>query len=218
MNNIKMENQLKTLFNILKKNDNIYGICLVGSCISEREYSDIDILIIGKNHNKIIEDITKKFKKYNPVLNDDSIRIYKYLNKELSLAIYDYNQLINDIKKYLNGTDIDPQYKNWNIVGWLPECLFYDLKNMIIVYDKDEKIIKIKNMIMIYPQKLKLAIIESCNRKIENLSIRRNKSGKIEQQIIDAELMSLDIRKKFAEKEKYFRGFKNIDRQIEEME
>ena len=215
--NKKLQNQLYTLVDFLKKDNNIYGICLVGSSVSNKEYSDIDILIIGKNCNKIIEHIVEKFKKYNTYFNDDSIRIHGYLTKELGIAIYDYSKLTNDISNYIEGNNIEPQYKNWTIVGWLPECLFYDLKNMIILYETDRKISRIKKMIDIYPQKLKKSILQTCNEKIKNLLKRIEKAEKIEHQIIEAEIMSLNIRKKFAESEIYFRGFKNIDKQIKEL-
>lgn len=213
----KLKNQLQTLSNILKKNKNIYGVCVVGSSTMSEDYFDIDLLIIGKNKSKIIEYIVEEFKKYNPYINDDSVRVCGYLEKELGFAVYEYNQMLKDISKYINGIDIIPQYKNWNIVGWLPECLFYDLKNMIITYEQDRKMSKIRNMVATYPQKFKSAIIESCNDKIKNLSKRIGKAKEIEQQIIEAEIKSLSIRKKFAEKETYFKGFKNIDKQIEEL-
>lgn len=215
--NKELQNQLYTLVDFLKKDNNIYGICLVGSSVSSKEYSDIDILIIGKNCNKIIEHIVEKFKKYNTYFNDDSIRIHGYLTKELGIAIYNYSKLTNDISNYIKGNNIEPQYKNWTIVGWLPECLFYDLKNMIILYETDRKISRIKKMIDIYPQKLKKSILEACNEKIKSLLKRIEKAEKIEHQIIEAEIMSLNIRKKFAESEIYFRGFKNIDKQIKEL-
>lgn len=215
--NCILKDQIQKLSNILKNDTNILGICLVGSSVKNEEYCDIDLLVIGKNNDKIVKNIVRKFEKYNAYLNDDSVRIKGYFDKEIGIAVYDYEKLLESINKYINGMEINPIYKNWNVVGWLPECLLYDLKNMIIFYQKGHKISEIQNSITIYPKKLKISIIKNCEEKIKNLSKQIKKAEKIERQIIDAEIKSLNIRKGFAEKELYFKGFKNIDKQIEEL-
>ena len=113
---------------------------------------------------------------------------------------------------------MDPVYKNWNIVGWLPESLLYDLNKMIILYEKNDCMNAIKNRVKIYPEKLKKAIIDNCEIKINNLNIRIKKASGIELKIIKSEILALEIRKKFAIKEKYFNGYKNIDEKLRESE
>lgn len=215
--NSRLNNQIQALSSALKNDKNIFGMCLVGSSVSNKEYCDIDLLVVGENKDKIIKNIIKKFSTYKAYLNDDSVRIDGYLEKEVGIAVYEYKDLLENLNKYMNGIDINPIYKNWNIVGWLPECLLYDLNNMIIVYENENKITEIKNRVSIYPKKLKISIINNCDDKLNNLSKRIGKAEEIEQQIIDAEIKALNVRKYFAEKEMYFKGFKNIDKQLEEL-
>lgn len=55
---------------------------------------------------------------------------------EIGIGIYNLKKLNRQIKQYILGKNVEPIYKNWNIVDWLPECLLYDLNKMKILYDE----------------------------------------------------------------------------------
>lgn len=212
---MKINDKIESVVKILKKCDNIIGISLVGSFITmKKNPNDIDFLIISNNNSKAKKYIKKVFKKYNTYLNDDSVRISNYTNLEIGIGIYNYNKLNIQIMKYILGKNIDPIYKNWNIVGWLPESLLYDLSRMEILYDKYNCLNQIKIKIKDYPIKLKESIIDNCDIKINNLQKMLKSANKLELQILKSEILSLKIRKSFAEKEIYLSGFKNIDTKI----
>lgn len=209
-----INNKIKSIINELKKCDTIVGISLVGSYVRAKNPNDIDFLIISINNAKTKKYIQKEFKKYNPYINDDSVRINNYINLEIGMGIYNLKKLNNQIKQYILGKNVDPIYKNWNIVGWLPECLLYDLNTMEVLYDEYHYLEQIKNKINNYPIKFKHSIIENCDIKINNLEKRKPKVKKLELQILESEILSLKIRKSFAENEIYFSGFKNIDEKL----
>lgn len=201
----------------IKKSRSILGIAIVGSYNKEKEYNDIDFLILCRNIKVTKKYLTNIFKDYNIYFNDDSIKITDYLKCEISFGMYELKDLKKKINNYINGKKIEPIYKNWNIVGWLPECLLCDLSNMNILYERRKNLTKIKNNIIIYPKKLQDAIINLCDDKINNLEkIKTNDI--LENKIIDSELLSLRIRKNIALKGKYFKGYKRISKTLKEME
>ncbi len=207
--------RISEIVNMLIKCQHILGIALVGSYKKERKYNDIDFLIVCKQKQKVSNYILKEFEKFKTYLNDDSIKVVNYLECEISLAMYDYSELNKKISNYINGLELEPVYKNWNVVGWLPECLLYDLNNMYIIYEKNEIMTNIKKKIYTYPKKMQTSIIKLCEEKI---NILNGMSGnKIEKQIINSELLALKIRKIFAIKGIYFRGYKRIDKTLKEM-
>ena len=212
------EIELKKFVKVISQESTIIGIALVGSFKRNKNYNDIDFLVVSKDITKTIDFIKNRYIDFEIYINDDSIRIKNYFDKEIGLGIYDEKFLNNRITDFLNGCNIDPIYKNWNIVGWLPECLLFDIFNMEIMYEKNLYMSNLKQKIYNYPTKLKDSIILNCNTKIKNLSKRLNKSGKIEKKLIESEMLSLEIRKLFATKEMYFNGFKNIDNLLKELE
>ena len=208
-----MNNEIDIIIKNIKDNKSIIGIAIVGSYQKEDNSNDVDFLVISNNIKETKTHINKVFKDYKRYYNDDSIRITDYLNCEISFGIYNDKNITKRINNYLNGKDLEPIYKNWNIVGWLPECLLYDLNKMTILYEKNQFLTKIKDKITNYPDKMQQAIIKICDDKINNLSNNRN-LGKLEKKITEGEILSLKIRKAFAIKKEYFNGYKRIDKKI----
>lgn len=202
------------LINILKKNKKIISILLVGSYSEHKHGNDIDLLLVTKSKKSTSKYLKKVFDNYETYINDDSYRVNGYFQAEIGIALYEANDLNSKINDYLNGNNIDPIYKNWNIVGWLPECLLCDLKRSKILYEKNNYITNIKEEIREYPKQLKKAIIDNCNKKIRNISNRLERANNLERKIIEAEIISLKIRKVFADREMYFSGYKNIDKTL----
>ena len=127
-----MSNQNKKIDEIVKlllHDDNIIGISLVGSFIKYNDYNDLDFLVVSTKKNVTINLIKDNFRLYDVGFNDDSIRVKNYMNKEIGFGLYDKKNMDDRLCNYLNGKNLDPIYKNWNIVGWLPECLLYDILN-----------------------------------------------------------------------------------------
>lgn len=215
-----MSNQNKKIDEIVKlllHDDNIIGISLVGSFIKYNDYNDLDFLVVSTKKNVTINLIKDNFRLYDVGFNDDSIRVKNYMNKEIGFGLYDKKNMDDRLCNYLNGKNLDPIYKNWNIVGWLPECLLYDILNMQILFEKDMYMTNLKQLVSIYSPKMKSSIIRICDEKLDNLCSRKNKANKIEKKIIESEILSLKIRKAFAKNEMYFRGYKNIDNTLKEM-
>lgn len=189
--------KLNQIVNILKRDKNIFGIGLVGSYVIGNNFNDIDFLVVTKNIKKSIVYLTKKFKLSEVYINDDSLRIKNYMEYEIGIGLDDKKQFDKKIFAIVNGINVEPVYKNWNIVGWLLECLLYDINNMKILYEKKQLFTKVQKKIELYPKKLKEAIIKECNIKLFNLNNRKNKAGDIERSIIESEIVSLKIRKQF---------------------
>lgn len=208
-----MKNKIDTIIKKIIKNSNIVGIAIVGSYQKEKKFNDIDFLVVCENIKIAKNHLNNIFKDYKIIYNDDCIRISGYLNCEISFGIYNKKNLMKRINNYINGKNLEPIYKNWNIVGWLPECLLNDLNEMSILYEEGEFLTKIKSIIYNYPEKMQKAIIKLCDEKINNLK-KSNNCGSIEKKIIDSEILSLRIRKAFAEKKKYLSGYKRIDQKI----
>ncbi len=208
-----MNNKIDIVIKKIKDNNSIIGIAIVGSYQKEDDYNDIDFLVVSNNIKETKTHINKVFKDYKKYYNDDSIRITDYLDCEISFGMYNDKNITKRINNYLNGKDLEPIYKNWNIVGWLPECLLYDLNRMTILYEKNQFLTKIKDKITNYPSKMQQAIVKICDDKINNLSKHR-KFGKLEKKITESEVLSLKIRRAFAMKKEYFNGYKRIDEKI----
>ena len=120
-----MSNQNKKIDEIVKlllHDDNIIGISLVGSFIKYNDYNDLDFLVVSTKKNVTINLIKDNFRLYDVGFNDDSIRVKNYMNKEIGFGLYDKKNMDDRLCNYLNGKNLDPIYKNWNIVGSLPVC------------------------------------------------------------------------------------------------
>lgn len=215
---MSIDKKINLIIDKLKKCDEIVGIALVGSYVKTSKPNDIDFLVLSTNNMKVKRYIKKIFDDCKTYVNDDSVRIDNYIDLEVGIGIYNIKKLNKQIEDYMLGKNIDPIYKNWNVVGWLPECLLCDLRLMKILYDNNFYMKNIKDKIYKYPVKLKDAIIKNCDIKINNLENRLCKAENLECQILNSEILSLRIRKKFAEKEIYFSGFKNIDNKLIESE
>lgn len=209
--------EIKRLIEYLKNKDGIMSISIVGSYIEQKEYNDIDFLITcNGNAKKMRQTIMNELKQYGAFITDDSVKFKNSSGKELSLAFYQHNKLLNNIKLYMNGKNLEPRVNEWALVGWFPEALLYDIKNMFLIYDSNSDMRNIKNKLNVYPFKMRKGMIEFIDKKLSNLSARLNNCDKTEYDLIQYEKKIWNIRREYALKEIYFRGFKNIDEKIKQ--
>ena len=163
MNFNKLVNNFK---NILLKNNIDYPISIVGSAIKNNNYNDVDFLMVVDNIELVIERINEAFKNLVVTKSDDAIRIDNFSKKTFSIALYEEKRIIQIINDYIEGKNLETTHRIWCLGYWIPESLIINLKDMIILNDKNDFMIDLKNKLSKDSIYAKKAIVKECLEEI----------------------------------------------------
>lgn len=159
-----MNKSLNEIIKLHKKNNQTVSIGIVWSFNFNKNFNDIDMLILHNwNKGSFLKEIKKKYWDYKII--DDSLRL-KIDNTEFWLVYKNYRSFLNTILKIINWKNINRVNKEWAIWGYLPEIILNDLHNMSIIYDNNLKISKLKNNLKDYPINFKNNLLRSLKSEI----------------------------------------------------
>lgn len=215
----KIESRLNqvtmNIINILKQQDYINGIALVGSINISDSFHDYDLLILHE-HNDIFGKLKNIFSEYNTSIVDDSIRItFEDNNKDVNLALYTNKELSNKVYSLFKKNNPIGEHREWAIGYWLPEMLIQDLLNCTVIYDKENNFRNIFHYIKGKEVDFRNMFIEKCKCEI-NTKIKYLNShiSDLEIRIIRNDLLLAFIRLSSLLNCLHFTGFKKLDSKL----
>ncbi len=215
----KIENRLNqvtmNIINILKQQDYINGIALVGSINISDNFNDYDLLILHE-HDDIFGKLKNIFSEYNTSIIDDSIRItFEDSNKDINLALYTNKEFSNKVYSLFKKNNPIGEHREWAIGYWLPEMLIQDLLNCTVIYDKLNNFHNLIRYIKGKEVDFRNLFIEKCKCEI-NTKIKYLNShiSDLEIKIIRNDLLLAFIRLSSLLDCLHFTGFKKLDSKL----
>lgn len=217
MNFNKLVNKFK---NILLKNNIDYPISIVGSAIKNNNYNDVDFLMIVDNVELAIEKINEAFKDFVVTKSDDAIRIDNFSKKTFSIALYEKKRIIQIINDFIEGKNLETTHRIWCLGYWIPESLIVNLKDMIIINDKNDFMIDLKNKLSKDSIYAKKAIVRECIEEIRiksellsNISI-----NSLEYSIYKNDIILSTVRAFSVVKGNFLMSFKKLELVIKDLD
>lgn len=135
----------------------------VGGSVKKNKFKDIDLLIILEDDSKeLFQQYIKN--SYNTEKVDDSIRILNKDYKDINLALYYENEIINKINVYTELNSPLGEKREWAIGYWIPEIFINDILNSKILYTNTNR--NIKNIALNKKKEIEKNIIDKIKKEI----------------------------------------------------
>ncbi|MED1790176.1 hypothetical protein P4V47_22365 [Brevibacillus laterosporus] len=215
----KIENRLNqitlNIIHVLKQQEYINGIALVGSINISDSFNDYDLLILHE-HEEVFRKLKNIFSEYNISTIDDSIRItFEDNNKDINLALYTNKEFSNKVYCLFKENNPIGEHREWAIGYWLPEMLIQDLLKCTIIYDKENNFNDILNFISGREVDFRNMIIEKCKCEINTkINYLNSKISDLEIKIIRNDLLLTFIRLSSLLTCSDLTGFKKLDSKL----
>lgn len=218
-----MKNDIKTLKKLLDpcmKEGNIDFLWITGSLARGYTSDNIDIIAgVRILNQKSIQVISEKISLLKgvvekPEMFDDALRFKINNHKIVSLGLYKTTNIFRKLKDYTKGKFVNGEKRSWAVSSWIPESFCADVKDSIVLYDKNELLLKAKKMLDPYPDTLANSIVALSQQEIKQKFKKLDSEILAEKILVFADLVSCITRMMFANERIYFLGYKNVLEQL----
>lgn len=200
----------------LVAHDEVQAMSVIGSLAKGHysENSDIDILVLVKHDDFSLEGC-KAYSDalgFNAELKDDAYD-FVYNKRNFSLLFKDCDTFLDNIQDIMNGGQLEIVFKPWAYGGMITDVLLLDVRNEIIVFDKDGRLKNYSESLKQgYPKKLADSLIEYNRNFIKSRlnALNRFVTNPLMSEIIKSELMISFVRYIYASKGNFNPGLKHI--------
>ena len=199
----------------IKELNEVDCACVVGSYNHNKDAKNIDIILVTNEPICNIVERIGEFINLPSSVSDDTIQFKNCDGKTFSFLIHSSKELDKKVNEIVSGNNHTPRICEWAIIGWLPESFLNDLQKMVIIKDREDYLSNLKENLGIYPESLKTAIIDFSTKKIKYLKMKQEcfSNNVVESKIIQAEIVVHEIRKKYAEENRYLHSFSSITKE-----
>lgn len=149
-------------------------------------------------------------------VSDDSVR-FDFGKSSCGIAVCNSRKLIQSVKEWINGENLNGQHRPWAIGYWLPEALYGDLATAESLYDAKGIYTKIKKLVVPYPPSLSQGIVNICTdeirQKLTGFDLLTKGNWPFESSLRLSDIGAATVRLAFARSRCYLRGFRSLAEQ-----
>lgn len=149
-------------------------------------------------------------------VSDDSVRFDLGANSG-GIAVYNSTKLVQQVKEWVNGENLNGQHRPWAIGYWLPEALCGDFATAESLCDAKGIYAEIRKLVVPYPLSLSQAVVGICTDeirlKLAGFDLLIKESRPFESVLCLSDIGAATVRLAFARARCYLRGFRSLAEQ-----
>ena len=214
-----LDNILIRINKALKSSNINYPLGLVGSCIMNKKFNDIDLLLICNNTDLVKNKLINCFKDYSISLCDDAVKINDFCDKSISIALYSKFNVEKIINNFLTGKQIELTHRIWCLGYWIPESFIENIRQIKIINDRFDYMLHLKNILLKDNKYSKECIVKSCLSEImiKYDLLKKVNLNSLEFSLYKNDIILSSIRGLTIINNKFLKSYKKTDELISEL-